>query len=353
VILCGVRDVRDYRIRINEGKEVITGGSAFNIKAKSLRLGDFSRDQVETLYRQHTEETGQFFEPEALAAAWDLTRGQPWLVNALAYETCFERREGQDRTRPITAEMMIAAKEALIERGDTHPDQLADKLREERVRRVVEPMIRGVDMDPEVTLDDVQHAIDLGLVTTGEAGLEIANPIYREIIPRDLSSTVQLGLAPTVRPAWYVSPDGRLDLEELLAQFQEFFRQNSEHWVERFDYKEAGPQLLLQAFLQRVVNAGGRIEREYGLGRGRTDLMVIWPWPGGVQRGVIELKIVWGGLDRTIAQSIEQTAEYQDRCGASEAHLVIFDRDPARPWPEKIYRRVEDWKGHRITVWGM
>ena len=27
----------------------------------------------------------------------------------------------------------------------------------------------------------------------------------------------------------------------------------------------------------------GRIEREYGLGRGRTDLMVIWPYPGGVR----------------------------------------------------------------------
>ena len=47
--------------------------------------------------------------------------------------------------------------------------------------------------------------------------------------------------------------------------------------VARFDYAEAGPQLLLQAFLQRIVNGGGRIEREYGLSRGRTDLLIIWP----------------------------------------------------------------------------
>ena len=63
----------------------------------------------------------------------------------------------------------------------------------------------------------------------------------------------------------------------LLAAFQTFFREHSEHWSKRFQYQEAWAQLLLQAFLQRVVNSGGRIEREYGLGRGRTDLLIVWP----------------------------------------------------------------------------
>ncbi|HET6387130.1 MAG TPA: ATP-binding protein, partial [Armatimonadota bacterium] len=61
---------------------MITGGSAFNIKAKSLRLGDFTRHDVDRLYAQHTQETGQIFGPEAMAQAWDMTQGQPWLVNA-------------------------------------------------------------------------------------------------------------------------------------------------------------------------------------------------------------------------------------------------------------------------------
>ena len=42
LILCGVRDLQDYRIQSTNEKAVITGGSAFNIKAKSLRLGDFT-----------------------------------------------------------------------------------------------------------------------------------------------------------------------------------------------------------------------------------------------------------------------------------------------------------------------
>ena len=38
VILCGVRDLRDYRIHARSEPSPITGGSAFNIKAESLRL---------------------------------------------------------------------------------------------------------------------------------------------------------------------------------------------------------------------------------------------------------------------------------------------------------------------------
>jgi hypothetical protein len=30
-----------------------------------------------------------------------------------------------------------------------------------------------------------------------------------------------------------------LDTAKLLTAFQQFFRKNSEHWVERFDYKSA------------------------------------------------------------------------------------------------------------------
>lgn len=276
VILCGVRDVRDYRIHSSQEKAIITGGSAFNIKAKSLRLGNFSRPETEAIYRVHTVETGQIFTEEALGRLWELTQGQPWLVNALGYETCFEMKANRDRQRPITVEMVEEAKENLILRRETHLDQLADKLKEERVQRVIEPLLAGVEEPRNVSLDDIDYVRDLGLIAADKPA-RIANPIYREVIPRQLTAgTKEMTVQETV---WYVAPDGRLDMMKLLSAFQQFFREHSEHWVERFDYKEAGPQLLLQAFLQRIVNGGGRIEREYGLGKMRTDLLVIWPLP--------------------------------------------------------------------------
>jgi hypothetical protein len=350
IVLCGVRDVRDYRIYSERDKAIITGGSAFNVKAASLRLGDFTRADVQTLYAQHTAETGQPFEPGALDLVWALTQGQPWLVNALGYETCFEMKQGRDRTVPITAALVSEAKERLILRRETHLDQLADKLREERVRRVIAPLLVG-DVSPDlIPTDDIMYVRDLGLIQT-EGQLRIANPIYQEIIPRELTYSTQLTIAH--QPAWYIRADGRLNVDKLLVAFQDFFRQHAEHWVERFDYKEAGPQLLLQAFLQRIVNNDGRIEREYGLGRLRTDLLVVWPHPGGVQRVVLELKIVYGSLESTLEKGLAQTWEYMDRCRADGGHLVLFDREKDKPWEARIFRRVETYRGMPITVWGM
>jgi hypothetical protein len=362
VILCGVRDVRDYRIHSDRDKAIITGGSAFNIKAESLRLGDFDYRETMALLQQHTDETGQIFEPQALELIWELTNGQPWLVNALAYETCFKMKAGRDRTLPITSAMVTEAKENLIMRRETHLDQLADKLKEERVRRVIQLLLMGSDAPGILPEDDLQYVADLGLIRR-KPSVMIANPIYREIIPRALSSVAQDTIVQ--EPAWYVRPDGQLDLSKLLTAFQQFFRENSEAWLERFDYKEAGPQLLLQAFLQRIVNSGGRVEREYGLGLRRTDLLIIWKVEDGsrkgderepqsvIQRAVIELKILRGSRERTIAEGLPQTWEYVDRCGAKEAHLVIFDRTPGKTWEEKLFRQEETYRERSITVWGM
>ena len=354
VILCGVRDVRDYRIRSTAENAIIAGGSAFNVRAESLRLGDFSRDEVESLLAQHTEETGQAFTEEARRDVWELTQGQPWLVNALAYEACFGNKAGRDRNRSITADAIQDAREQLILRRETHLDQLTDKLQEERVRRVVEPLLSGTAAAASIPADDLQYARDLGLVAQ-DGPVAIANPIYREVIPRDLTYTTQ-EMSIHHDPAWYVNDDGTLQVGKLLAAFQEFFREHSEHWVERFQYKEAGPQLLLQAFLQRVVNSGGRIEREYGLGRMRTDLLLVRPVGGDsgrTQKVVIECKVLHRGLERTLREGLDQTRAYMDRCAAAEGHLVLFDRSEGKSWDDKVYRREETEGGAPVTVWGM
>ena len=350
VVLCGVRDVRDYRIHSSSANAIIAGGSAFNIKARSLRLGDFSRDEVVALIGQHTEETGQVFTPDALETIWTQTQGQPWLVNALADETCFRDEAAENEDRPITSEDIREAQEQLILRRETHLDQLADKLQEERVQRVVEPLLSGGE-DSDFSTHDLEYVRDLGLVASNEP-LRIANPIYAEIVPRELTYAAQVGLDEDT--AWYVNADGSLDMVKLMTAFQTFFREHSEHWVTRFQYQEAGPQLLLQAFLQRIVNSGGRIEREYGLGRMRTDLLIIWPQGDQARKVVIECKILHKSLKQTIDDGLDQTAEYMDRCDAEAGHLVIFDRREGRRWGDKVFhcRRAAD-SGVEIDIWGM
>ena len=355
VVLCGVRDVRDYRIRSTAENALVLGGSAFNIKSKSLRLGDFTEAETRALVAQHTEETGQSFAPEALALIWTRTAGQPWLVNALCREACFESEAGRDRAHAVTADDILDAQERLILARVTHLDDLADKLREDRVRRVVAPMLTGA-ADRGSYADrsrDVEYARDLGLLARDDAK-RIANPIYAEVIPRELTWAAENDVE--ARTASYVDPDGMLNVDALLADFQRFFREHSEHWTQRFDrYREAGPQLLLQAYLQKVVNGGGRIEREYALGRGRVDLLIVWPHAGRTRRFVVECKVRRDGLERTVSEGVEQTRGYIDRCGAESGHLIVFDRSADRTWEEKIFRRQAPAGDGAapVTVWGM
>ena len=303
---------------------------------------------MQALLGQHTAETGQEFESEALERVWTQTQGQPWLVNALCLHACFPVSQGLDPSHAITEDDILRVQEKLILKRVVHLDQLGDKLREDRVRRVIEPMLSGTT-ERSYTDRDLEYVRDLGLVAR-ESPPRIANPIYAEVVPRQLTYETQEDLLHET--AWYVDSEGGLELNKLMAAFQEFFREHSEHWLRRYRYQEAGPQLLLQAFLQRVVSGGGRIEREYGFGRQRTDLLILWPTPGGVQRYVIECKLRRDGLERTISSGLAQVAGYMDKCAADAGHLVIFDRRQ-KPWTDKLFRRSETVDGTAVEVWGM
>ena len=352
IVLCGVRDIRDYRIRSSSG-EVIAGGSPFNVAAKSLRLGDFTEKETHCLMQQHVAETKQPFTKAAREAVWESTQGQPWLVNALCAGACFENEAGRDRSRPIDEEDINAAREELILSRRTHLDQLAHKLEEERVRRVVEPILAGDQANHE--LRDLDYVRDIGLVDASQPP-RIANPIYAEVVPRELGYVLQDSL--DQQTAWYVDDAGVVDLRKLLTAFATFYGEHAEHWLRRFDdYREAAPQLILQAYLQRIVNGGGRIEREYGLGRGRTDLMVLWPREVGQpydlwRRFVIECKVLRDSdrrsMEATVERGVEQTLGYMVKCGAEEGHLVVFDRRGTSTATKEPARQRQD---DRVAVW--
>ena len=355
VILCGVRDVRDYRIHQGSG-DIITGGSAFNIKAESLRMGNFSQDETKALWLQHTEETGQEFDDAIFPELWEDTYGQPWIVNALGHEVTWRLRANRDRSRNVTLADYKVAREELIQSRATHLDQLTDKLQEPRVFSVINEILASQEETVHAPPTDVEYVADLGLIQI-KPSVRISNRIYREVIPRVLTWSTQVMIG-TQEQEWYVTPEHRLDMPKLLAAFQQFFREHADSWIDGFSYKEAGPQLLLQAFLQRIVNGGGHITREYGLGRKRTDLLVEWPLDealgmrGPLQRIVIEVKLLRGAVETIIEKGLGQTADYVRRVGADESHLIVFDRDRNRPWDEKIWQRDENFEGIPITVWG-
>lgn len=344
VVLCGLRDVRDYKVASGGDLAHLGTSSPFNIKVESLTLREFTREQVAALYAEHTAETGQVFLPEALDRAFALTQGQPWLVNALARQLVDVLVE--DRAKPITRAHVDRARDILIERQDTHLDSLVDRLREPRIRALIEPMLAGAKL-PEVPANDVRFAVDLGLVRmTEEGGLDVANPIYREIIVRELAFPVRAGL-PAIAPTW-LTAEGKLDAERLLEAFLAFWRQHGEPLIGAAPYHEIAPHLALMAFLHRVVNGGGSIEREYAIGRGRMDLCVRY---GGEVLG-IELKVWRDDRPDPLKEGLEQLDKYLAGLGLDRGWMVIFDQRPGQP-PLAERTRREDARtsgGRKVAV---
>jgi hypothetical protein len=320
--LIGLRDVRDSKVAAG-GSGRLGTASPFNIKVESLTLRNFTRDEVATLYAQHTADTGQRFLPEAVDRAFELTQGQPWLVNALARQLV--EVLVQDRAQSISREDVDRAREILIARQDTHLDSLAERLREPRVRAVIGPMLAGGIL-PDLPPDDVRFAVDLGLVRrTEEGGLDVANPIYREVVARTLASGVRDTL-PHIAPTW-LTADGRLDPERLLEAFLVFWRRHGEPLLGAAPYHEIAPHLVLMAFLDRVANGGGTLEREYAIGRGRMDLCLRL----GGEAVAIELKVWRDGRPDPLSEGLELLDGYLAGLGLPHGWLVVFDRRSDQP----------------------
>jgi hypothetical protein len=196
----------------------------------------------------------------------------------------------------------------------------------------VDAVISGSDVEFNNFDDNLRFAIDLGIIKKSGSGIVISNDIYKEIIPRVLNLSFVTNILPKVSPQWFIKPDGHLDMDALLREFQDFYREHSESWLDGFSYHESGKQLLLMAFLQRIVNGGGSIMREMAVGRGRTDLVI--EFNGDIF--VLELKIKRPNLN--MERTYKQLFHYLDQLNQPHGYLILFElkNSSILSWEERI-----------------
>jgi AAA+ ATPase superfamily predicted ATPase len=347
VALVGMRNIRDYKAKVRPDHETLGSASPFNLVAKAITLNNFTKEEVAELYTQHTAETGQVFNADAIELAYNQSCGQPWLVNAIAHEVIEEILE-DDYSKPVTAQLVTDAIQNIILRRDTHIDSLLERLKEDRVRKIIEPLILGENIESRMS-DNYLYVRDLGLIKEDNGNILPANPIYTEVIIRTLTYDYQEDMR--ARQREYQMPrylkDGRIDMDYLLSDFQQFWRENSEMLPPRFNYVESIPHFVIMAFLQKIVNGGGQIIREPAVGNGRLDLCLIYE---GVKYP-IELKIRY--REDSLAKGIVQLSEYMDQYGSNQGWLCLFDRDESKPWDERIYTKHEKQNEKSITVVGL
>ncbi|MBW7877405.1 MAG: hypothetical protein H3C47_15610 [Candidatus Cloacimonetes bacterium] len=232
---------------------------------------------------------------------------------------------------------MHQAKEGLILSRATHIDQLYYRLEDPRIRQIVIPMLKG-DESFHFPAEDIEYAKDLGLLHPDSKTLQIANPLYKEILPREMTYTIQQSF--TEEPEWYKNPNGTLNYQKLMDKFVEFWR---EHGHKEFYDLEITPHTLFMAWLQRLVNGGGTIHREYALGRKRLDILVQFSG----EKFVSEIKLFRG--EKTLYDGLNQICEYLDQIGLAQGYLMIFQKNLASD--EDSRYRVETIEHLGKTVW--
>ena len=178
IALVGMRDIRDYKARIRPDGQTLGDASPFNIITEDLTLGNFTENDVIRLYSQHTEATGQVFEPDAVARAWQLTRGQPWLVNALARE-CVMKIHDCRYEEIVTADDIVTAKEKIIRNNPVHLDYLFYIAQHPSVRPLLDAALSGSITDTQREERQFRLLLLLGLLCEYDGRFEFANPIYK------------------------------------------------------------------------------------------------------------------------------------------------------------------------------
>jgi hypothetical protein len=168
--------------------------------------------------------------------------------------------------------------------------------------------------------------VDLGLVSRVNGnGFSIANPIYQEAIPTALATVTRASL-PQIAPVW-LNADGSLNSDKLLESFLTFWRQHGQPLLGSVHYHEIAPHIVLMAFLHRVVNGGGSLEREYAIGTRRIDVCLRY---GAFTLGM-ELKVWRDGKPDPLTEGLAQLDEYLGGLGLATGWLVIFDQRSGLP----------------------
>jgi hypothetical protein len=233
----------------NITKLIVGGVSPFNI-ADQVKLPSFSLTNIRDLYGQYTAETNQPFTDEAVKTVYMETAGQPWLVNRLATILTVEIKP--ETTEPITLDDVENAIKRLLKEKNSHFDYLLEKVRLHK-ETFIAVIFNGIEYNPD---DEDQSWLEqFGLIKEDNEKVKAANNIYKR---RFLNAFFrESGAAADTSLKAYFTVDGRLDMESVLSDFEEYIIRIG---VNAFyhnpkPYEKIG-QFLLTAWLYQFVEGG-------------------------------------------------------------------------------------------------
>jgi len=300
----------------NITKLIVGGVSPFNI-ADQVKLPPFTLKNVRDLYAQYTEETNQVFTEESVKKVFDETAGQPWLVNRLGTILTVDIKP--QTTDPITAEDVEKAVEILLYEENSHFDNISEKAKQYK-ETFINIVFDGVEYIP----GDEEQSLLLthGLIKAEGKNIRVSNPVYKKRFTKTFFR--ESGAIVDVSVRGYFRPDGLLNMEAILSDFEEYIMQIGVNafYASQKPYEKTG-QFLLTAWLYQFVEQGkGELSFEVSTGLGRIDILLIYQG----RKYIVETKINRSSFERTAGKAIDQLcSKYLLTERANEGYVVIFD----------------------------
>jgi hypothetical protein len=315
--------------------------SPFNIQ-DDFALANFTVSQVQELFEQYAEETGQVVAKEVIETLYQQTAGQPFLVNRFG-QILTEEMDISSATT-ITHEHFEVAHQQILEESNVNIDHLVTNIRRNPRFESLLMKITSYDAGIRFNLRDeaISELVTYGVLKKSHDSLcEIANPIYQYCIMQTFQPTIngleQDYIAEDSDTDFldYLTRDKRINMRLLLKNFQDFIARAGYRILQVPDTpQEFVGQYLLFGYLDTFVRQiHGFMYMEVHNGRGRMDLMVLH----NRSKYIVETKI-WEGNKRYQAGK-RQLAKYLKLEGMKEGYYVVFDhrvKPEARQEEEKI-----------------
>lgn len=317
--IVGVKNI----IQLNYDRSI----SPFNIQDE-FRLFNFSLAQVDELYSQYAEETGQILIPDVIDAIHKQTAGQPFLVNRFGQILTDEL--DIPKSEAIQMHHFNKAHKQILKERNTNISHLITNIRRDPRFEKLLMRITFYEERRRFNLDDeiISELATYGIIGEDEDGMcQIRNPIYLHRILLAFQPLIN-GLEDQyfaedgpIDFTEYVTPNGQLQMRTLIDNFKDFIARAGYRILQVPDTpQEFVGQYLLFAYLDEFVNiVRAMMYLEVPVGRGRADLIIGY----NEQKYIIETK-VWR-TERTYQAGKQQLAAYLKLENATEGFYIVFD----------------------------
>jgi hypothetical protein len=329
---------------------VSDNASPFNI-ADNLNVPYFTHEEVRELLEMHKDATGQGFDAEVADKIFDITAGQPGLVNGFAYQLV--ERYPKNPTLSMK-EYHVVEDWYMTEAIDKNISNILNKA--EKYRSFLEMLLfSDTDIPFKINRPAIKALHTNGVIRKDKEGMvEFWVPLYKKSL-FDAFYPYTNGEANEIRASLntftFFNAQGELDIPKLINHYKAYTaKRGFKIFIEKNEkgqkvIKEAGLIYSFETFLAAFVReADGRSYREADGGLGKSDLLIYL----NDREYLFETKKYYS--PSKFKKGKKQVAHYARGFGLDKAVYLVFTPRHIE-YPDDVIERMELIEGIEVSIY--